>query len=104
MNDRDDRLKQAIRQAPHPGLRPDFMDQTIARITNGKHTDQQETLTVQGSALLFGMLGSATRRRWMIITALVIAAALSVQAIQTMNAEDELLELDTLSMSSLLAL
>lgn len=104
MNDRDDRLKQAICQAPHPGLRSDFTDQTIARIANGKHTDQRETLAVQGDALLFGLFGSTTRRRWMIIAALAIAAALSVQAIQTMNAEDELLELDTLSMSSLLAL
>ncbi len=104
MNDRDDSLKQAICQAPHPRLSADFADQTLTRIANAKQNDQETTLVAQGGALSFGGFGSMTRRRWMIIGALVIAAALSIQAIQTMTAEDELLELDTLSISSLLAL
>jgi hypothetical protein len=44
------------------------------------------------------------RRRWILTAAFVIAAAVSVQAIQMMTAEDDLLELDTLSISSLLVL
>jgi hypothetical protein len=44
------------------------------------------------------------RRRWMLAAAFIIAAVVSIQAAQMMTAEDDLLELDTLSMSSLLVL
>ncbi len=104
MNDQDDRLKQAIRQAPHPRLRTDFADRTLTRLTAARPNDAQSAVVVQGNALTLGGLGSLTRRRWMIFGALLFAAVLSVQVIQTMTADDELLELDTLSMSSLLAL
>ncbi len=104
MNDRDDTLKQAIRQAPHPRLRTDFADRTLARLATARPDDPQATVVAQGSALALGRLGSMTRRRWMILGALLVVALLSVQVIQTMTADDELLELDTLSMSSLLAL
>ncbi len=104
MNDQDDRLKQAIRQAPHPRLRTDFADRTLTRLATARPNDAESAVVVQGNALTLGGLGSVTRRRWMILGALLVVALLSVQVIQTMTADDELLELDTLSMSSLLAL
>lgn len=103
MSDQDDQLKQAIRQSAHPPLRANFADQTLARIAAEKQGDQS-VLVTQDGALSLGVLGSMSRRRWMMIGAIVIAAVVSIQTFKTMTAEDELLELDTLSMSSLLAL
>lgn len=104
MNNQDDTLKQAIRQAPHPRLRPDFTEKTLARLAKTTPVDQAALVLSQGNTLALGGLGSVVRRRWLLVVACVVAAVVTVQAVQMMNAEDDLLELDTLSMSSLLVL
>lgn len=107
MNDQDDKLKHAIRQAPHPRLRRDFTEKTLARLATTRSVTQGDQAYSQGNTLALGGLGgsgSIARRRWMLAAAFIIAAVVAIQAIQMMTAEDDLLELDTLSMSSLLAL
>jgi hypothetical protein len=107
MNDQDDKLKHAIRQAPHPRLRRDFTEKTLARLATARSVAQGDQAYSQGNTLALGGLGgsgSIARRRWMLAAAFIIAAVVAIQAIQMMTAEDDLLELDTLSMSSLLAL
>ncbi len=106
-NHQNDHLKQAICDAPHPRLRPDFTEQTLARIAQARSVDHGVQVDSQGNTLALGglgRLGSIARRRWILTAAFVIAAAVSVQAIQMLTAEDDLLELDTLSISSLLVL
>lgn len=107
MNDQDDKLKHAIRQAPHPRLRPDFTEKTLARLATTRSVGQADQAFSQSNTLVLGGLGwsgSIARRRWMLAAAFIIAAVVSIQAVQMMTAEDDLLELDTLSMSSLLVL
>ena len=104
MNDQDDKLKHAIRQAPHPRLRPDFTEKTLVRLAKARPAEQTGLLVSQGNTLALGGIGSMPRRRWMLAAAFIIAALVSIQAVQMMTAEDDLLELDTLSMSSLLVL
>lgn len=104
MNDQDDPLKQAIRQAPHPRLRPDFTEKTLARLAKTTPADQAAQVLSQGNTLALGGLGWMPRRRWLLVAACAVAAVIAVQAVQMMTTEDDLLELDTLSMSSLLVL
>ncbi len=104
MNDQDDKLKHAIRQAPHPRLRPDFTERTLDRLATTRSLVRGDQVLSQGNTLALGGSGSMVRRRWMLAAAFIIAAVVSIQAAQMMTAEDDLLELDTLSMSSLLVL
>jgi hypothetical protein len=97
MNDND--LKQAIRHAEHPPLSVGFEQRALEKIGCAANT---ESSAVIGNTL--GLIGLSRRSQAVLLALMLLAAGLLVQQQFLSQAEDDLLGIDTLSMSTLLAL
>jgi hypothetical protein len=95
MNDPDRSLKALLQSHKAPPLPLGFVDQTLARIQAGEHT----RTTRAGGALAW----VAPRQKWLALAS-VLVLAWAAQSWLATSSDDDLMHIDTLSMSSMLVL
>lgn len=95
MNDPDRSLKALLQSHKAPPLPQAFVDQTLARISAG----QPQRPAATGGALAW----LAPRQKWLALAS-VLVLAWAAQSWLATSADDDLLHIDTLSMSSMLVL
>ena len=95
MNDQDRSLKALLQSHKAPPLPSEFVDQTLARISAGK----PQRTTTSGGALAW----VAPRQKWLALAS-VLVLAWAAQSWLATSADDDLMHIDTLSMSSMLVL
>ena len=95
MNDPDRSLKSLLQSHKAPPLPPGFVDQTLARISAG----QPQRAASTGGALVW----FAPRQKWLALAS-VLVLAWAAQSWLATPADDDLMHIDTLSMSSMLVL
>jgi hypothetical protein len=95
MNDPDSSLKALLQSHKAPPLSREFIDQTLARISAG----QPQRTAAPGGALAW----VAPRQKWLALAS-VLVLAWAVQSWLATAGDDDLMHIDTLSMSSMLVL
>ena len=95
MNDPDRSLKALLQSDKAPPLPQAFVDQTLARISPG----QPQRNAATGGALAW----FAPRQKWLALAS-VLVLAWAAQSWLATSADDDLMHIDTLSMSSMLVL
>ena len=100
MNDND--LKRAIRNAEHPPLSADYERRAMERIRLATRSTPLSTKALGGNVL--GLAWLSRRGQLVLLALMLLAAAFVVQQQFLSQAEEDLLDIDTLSMSTLLAL
>ncbi len=95
MDESDRSLHKLLQSHQAPPLPADFADQTVARMAAG---------TLGKKPITGGVLAlNAPRSKWLALAS-VLLLAWAVQAWLTASADDDLMHIDTLSMSSMLVL
>ena len=95
MNDPDRSLRALLQSHKAPPLPQAFVDQTLARISAGKPA---RTATIGGALTCV-----APRQKWLALAS-VLVLAWAAQSWPATSADDDLMHIDTLSMSSMLVL
>ena len=95
MNDPDRSLKALLQSNQAPPLPPSFVDQTVARMGAG---------TARTAPSAWGVLTwSAPRQKWLAMAS-VLVLVWAAQTWLATSPDDDLMHIDTLSMSSMLVL
>ena len=95
MTDPDRSLQALLQSNQAPPLPPAFAEQTLARISAG----QPQRSALRGGAWAW----AAPRHKWLALTS-VLVLALAAQSWLATSADDDLMHIDTLSLSSMLVL
>lgn len=99
---KDNDLKQAIRNAEHPALSADYERRALQKIRLAIGTAPANARFLGGNVL--GFTGLTRRSQAVLLALMLFAAAWVVQQQFISHAEEDLMSIDTLSMSTLLAL
>jgi hypothetical protein len=95
MNDQDRSLKALLQSHKAPQLPSEFVDQALARLSAGQ--PQRTAPTVGALAWV------APRHKWLALAS-VLVLAWAAQSWLATSTDDDLMHIDTLSMSSMLVL
>lgn len=99
---KDNDLKQVIRDAEHPALSAGYERRALQKIRLVTSTTPLSARMLGGNVL--GFTGLSWRSRAVLLALMLFAAAWVLQQQGIFQAEEDLMSIDTLSMSTLLAL
>jgi DNA polymerase III psi subunit len=94
MDDHDQQLKNIVRNETQPKLPPLFIGQTLRRL----QLPAQKVHHLNGDSL--ALIDWVQSHKWWLIGAVIFASALALQQQRQSSTDEDLFQIDTLSMSS----